>query len=97
MKKVVAIILCLTLLLGCMPAAMADGEKIYTALYGSEVSTLNYLTSGTTWDQTVGANVVDTLVQYDSHAQVLPGLAERWEVSADELTRALPRRRGAKG
>ena len=96
MKKVVAIILCLTLLLGCMPAAMADGEKIYTALYGSEVSTLNYLTSGTTWDQTVGANVVDTLVQYDSHAQVLPGLAERWEVSADELTWTFHLRRGVK-
>ena len=32
MKKVVAIILCLTLLLGCMPAAMADGEKTYTCL-----------------------------------------------------------------
>jgi len=69
---------------------------VYTSLYGSEVSTLNYLTTGTTWDQTVGANVIDTLVEYDSYAQVLPGLAESWEVSEDELTWTFHLRKGVK-
>ena len=69
MKKVLAMVLCLTMLLACVPA-MAD-EAVYTTLYGSEVSTLNYLTSGTTWDQTVGANVIDTLVEYSSTAEVI--------------------------
>lgn len=69
---------------------------VYTSLYGSEVSTLNYLTTGTTWDQTVGANVIDTLVEYDSFAQVLPGLAESWEVSEDELTWTFHLRKGVK-
>lgn len=96
MKKVVAIVLCLTMLLGCLPAAMADGEKIYTALYGSEVSTLNYLTTSTTWDQTVGANVVDSLVEYDATGKVIPGLAETWEVSGDGLTWTFHLRKGVK-
>lgn len=69
---------------------------VYTSLYGSEVSTLNYLTTGNTWDQTVGANVIDTLVEYDSFAQVLPGLAESWEVSEDELTWTFHLRKGVK-
>ena len=96
MKKVVAIVLCLTMLLGCLPAAMADGEKTYTALYGSEVSTLNYLTTSTTWDQTVGANVVDSLVEYDATGKVIPGLAETWEVSDDGLTWTFHLRKGVK-
>ena len=96
MKKVVAIVLCLTMLLGCLPAAMADGEKIYTALYGSAVSTLNYLTTSTTWDQTVGANVVDSLVEYDATGKVIPGLAETWEVSDDGLTWTFHLRKGVK-
>ena len=58
-------------------------DGVYTSLYSSEVSTLNYLTSSNTWDQTVGANVVDTLVEYDSVSKVIPGLAESWEVSED--------------
>ena len=94
MKKVLAFVLALTLLLGCVPA-MAEG-KVYTTLYSSEVSTLNYLTSGNTWDQTVGANVIDTLVEYNSFAEVMPGLAESWEVSEDQLTWTFHLRKGVK-
>ena len=94
MKKVLALVLCLCVLLGCVPALAAD--TTYNALYSSEVSTLNYLTSSNTWDQTVGANVIDTLVEYDSYAQVLPGLAESWEVSEDELTWTFHLRKGVK-
>lgn len=74
----------------------ATGEAVFTSLYGSEVSTLNYLTTGNTWDQTVGANVIDTLVEYNSYAQVIPGLAESWEVSEDELTWTFHLRKGVK-
>ena len=95
MKKVLAIVLCLSVLLGCVPA-MAEKDTVYTALYSSEVSTLNYLITGTTWDQTVGANVIDTLIEYDSYSQVLPGLAESWKVSDDELTWTFNLRKGVK-
>lgn len=92
MKKVLAIMLCLAMVLTSV-AALADGS-VYTALYSGEVSTLNYLTSSTTWDQTVGANVVDTLVEYNSAAQVIPGLAESWETSEDGLVWTFHLRQG---
>lgn len=74
----------------------ASGEAVYTSLYGSEVSTLNYLTTSNTWDLTAGANLVDTLVEYNSAAQVIPGLAETWEVSDDGLTWTFHLRKGVK-
>lgn len=94
MKKVLASALCLMLLLAAMPA-LADGA-VYTALYGSEVSTLNYLTTSSTWDQTVGANVIDTLVEYNSVGQVMPSLAESWETSEDQLVWTFHLRQGQK-
>ena len=74
----------------------AGGKKIYKSLYSSEVSTLNYLTTGNTWDQTVGANVIDTLVEYDSTANVIPGLAESWTHSDDQLVWTFKLREGQK-
>ena len=67
--------------------ASAEEESVYTSLYSSEVSTLNYLTSSTTWDYTPGANVVDTLIEYNDVGEIIPGLRpETWEVSEDQLT-----------
>ena len=83
MKKVLAFVLCLALALTSV-SAMADG--VYTALYGSEVSTLNYLIASTEWDQTVAANIVDTLVEYNNIGELIPDLATSWECSEDGLT-----------
>lgn len=71
---------------GGTDAVEAGVVQEYTALYGSEVSSLNYLIEGATWEQQVGANVIDTLVEYDSFANLIPGLAETWECSDDGLT-----------
>lgn len=68
----------------------------YRVLYGSEVSTLNYLITGTTWDQEVGANIVDSLVEYDNAGKLIPGLAETWENSEDGLTWTFHLRQGQK-
>lgn len=94
MKKVLAFVLSLCLLLTCV-SAVAE-EAVYTALYGSEVSTLNYLTASKTWDQTVGANVIDTLVEYNNIGELIPSLAESWECSPDELTWTFKLREGQK-
>lgn len=94
MKKLLAFTLSLCMLLSCMTAFAADG--VYYALYSSEVSTLNYLTAGKTWEQTVGANVIDTLVEYNSIGELIPGLAESWEVSEDELVWTFHLRQGQK-
>ena len=78
------------------PNSQKKNDNVYTALYSSEVSTLNYLTTSNTWDQTVGANVIDTLVEYDSTGNVIPGLAETWKVSDDNLTWTFNLRKGVK-
>ena len=63
--------------------AVEDG--VYRMLYSSEIGTMNYLTSGTIADQVVGANTVDTLIDYDDKGTMIPGLAESW--SYDEATK----------
>ena len=40
----------------------------------SEVSTMNYLTTNTILEQTVGANVIDCLVEYDQAWALQPSL-----------------------
>lgn len=63
-----------------------EGEDtVYRMLYSSEISTMNYLISGSSADQEVGANTVDTLIDYDSNGTMIPGLAESW--SYDEATK----------
>ncbi len=51
---------------------------IYTELYGSEVTTLNYLVTSTEGDYKIGANCIDTLIEYDNKGQIKPGLATEW-------------------
>ncbi len=64
----------------------SDGEKVtYNTLYSGEVQTLNYLTTSTTNDYAVSANIIDCLVDYDSYGNITPGLAESWE-SNDDMT-----------
>lgn len=67
---------------------------VYSSLYASEVSSLNYLIEGATNEQTVGANVIDTLVEYNSTAELVPGLAETWKCSEDGLTWTFHLRQG---
>lgn len=76
--------------------APAQEEMTYTELYGSEVSSLNYLTVSGAWDQEVGANVIDSLVEYNSYAELQPGLALTWENSEDGLTWTFHLREDAK-
>lgn len=41
-------------------------------------------------------NVVDTLVEYNNIGEIIPGLAETWEVSEDQLTWTFHLRQGQK-
>jgi oligopeptide transport system substrate-binding protein len=71
-------------------------DGVYRVLYSSEVSTLNYLTTATTNEYQVGANVVDTLVEYDSYGEIQPSLATEWSYDADTLTWTFTLRDGQK-
>ena len=71
---------------GSSASGSSDGEKVtYNTLYSGEVQTLNYLTTSTTNDYAVSANIIDCLVDYDSYGNITPGLAESWE-SNDDMT-----------
>ncbi len=70
-------------LTGC--SGKESSEATYRMLYSSEVTTLNYLTTTTTLEYQIAANVQDCLVDYDQYGNIQPGLAERWE-SNDDMT-----------
>lgn len=61
-------------------------EQVYRSLYSSEVTTMNYLVSGASYELVVGANTIDSLVENDTYGNILPSGAESWEVSEDGLT-----------
>ena len=86
MKKVIAFALCLVLLCSMAAVSLAEEPVVFRRVYASEVSTLNYLTAGAQWEQEVGANVIDSLVEYDRYGKLIPGLALNWETSEDGLT-----------
>ncbi len=76
---------------------VVEGEDaVYRMLYSSEIGTMNYLTSGTIANQAVGANTVDTLVDYDDKGTLVPGLAESWVYDADTMTWTFKLREGQK-
>ena len=94
MKKIVSLLLCLALLIG-MTGAVAEDGATYTTLYSGEVTSLNYLTTGTTNEFSVAANIIDTLVERDPYGNIVPCLAESWEQSEDGLTWTFHIRKGS--
>ncbi len=69
-------------------------EQVYRTLYASEVTTMNYLSSGSTYDLVVGANTIDSLVENDPFGNIVPSAAESWETSADGLVWTFHLRQG---
>ena len=94
MKKIVSLLLCLALLIS-LTGAVAEEEATYTTLYSGEVTSLNYLTTGTTNEFSVAANIIDTLVERDAYGNIVPCLAETWEQSEDGLTWTFHIRKGS--
>lgn len=71
-------------------------EQVYKTVYAEEIQTINYLTTATTVEFALAANLVDTLVDYDMYGVLQPALAETWEVSDDGLTWTFHLRKGVK-
>lgn len=69
---------------GAETAGEAGAENVYRVLYSGEVTSLNYLITSNENEQSVGANVIDTLVEYNSFGEIQPSLATDW--SYDEAT-----------
>ncbi len=99
MKKLLSLLLCAAMLLGTLAGCgkkAAQATETYRQLYSSELTTLNYLVTGSQNEQWVAANCIDGLVEYDKYGVVQPGLAEKWETSADQLTWTFHLRKGVK-
>lgn len=94
MKKMISLLLCVMLALSLMPAMAEETE--YNTLYSGEVTSLNYLTTSTTSEFALAANVIDTLVEYDNFGQVQPSLAESWDNTNGGLTWTFKLRQGVK-
>ncbi len=94
MKKVISILLTAMMILSMVPAVAE--ENVYNTLYSGEVTSLNYLTTSTTSEFALAANVIDTLVEYDKYGQVQPSLAESWENTNGGLTWTFKIRQGVK-
>ncbi|MGN0772415.1 MAG: peptide ABC transporter substrate-binding protein [Candidatus Ventricola sp.] len=86
MKKLMALALCLAFALSMAVMPAAAESTAYRTLYSGEFTSLNYLTTATTNEFAMAANVIDTLVEYDKYGQVQPSLAESWEYDEANLT-----------
>ncbi len=74
----------------------ASGEAVYKVLYSGEISTLNYLITSNANEQSIGANVIDTLVEYNSDGEIQPSLATDWSYDEESLTWTFHIREGQK-
>lgn len=77
-------------------SASVSEEAVYRTLYASEVTTLNYLTTGQTNNLSICYNVVDCLVEYDSLGNVEPALATEWSQNDDATVWTFKIREGVK-
>ena len=71
-------------------------DTTYDYLYASEIISMNYLTTSVSQNQKSLANFVDTLIEFDCYGNIVPCLAESWEVSDDGLTWTFNIRKGVK-
>ncbi len=83
------------------PSSQPEDDKYVTDgtfryLYSSEISTMNYLKTGTTADFKPSANFVDTLIEYNEFGVAQPCLATGWSESDDGLVWTLNLRQGVK-
>lgn len=82
---------------GCNSTTVSSNEDVeYRRLYSGEITTLNYLTTATTAEFGLAANLVDSLIDYDNYGVAKPALATEWESSEDGLVWTLKIRQGVK-
>ena len=68
------------------PQPIVGKQGEYSTVYSGEVTTMNYLVTATTAEQSPAANIVETLVEYDNLGVLKPALARYWTISPDGLT-----------
>ena len=85
-KTMVWLVLVALLLTSCAAFAEDATSEVYRTLYSGEITSLNYLTTATTNEFALAANVIDTLVEYNKYGEIQPSLALTWDYDAETLT-----------
>jgi oligopeptide transport system substrate-binding protein len=95
-KKLFATLLIVFMVVGVLAACNKGGggssegdfsdKTEYRSIYSADVGTLNYLNTTLTNDMYIPANCQDWLTEYDPYGNVIPSIAEKWDVSEDGLT-----------
>ena len=83
------------------PAAILEGkghtiQKDYVTTFSTAPVTIDWLNTSSQSDTEVTVNTVDGLVEYNNLGQMMPALAESWDISEDGLTYTFHIRQGVK-
>ena len=70
--------------------------KTYSSIFSGNPTTFNYLLDYYADNTSIITNLVDGLLENDSHGNLVPSLAEDWSVSSDGLTYTYKLRKDAK-
>ena len=81
----------LPLSLGASGSAMAaestsQSEQILRIANGAEPGSLDPQQTNGTWETRITRDLFEPLIAYSADGKLIPGLAERWESSADGLS-----------
>lgn len=96
MKKIIVLSLTIAIVLsGCANTAI-NNKSEYRLVYSGELTTLNYLVTSSSNEFGLVANLVDSLIDYDSYGVPKPGLSTEWSVSDDNLVWTFKIREGVK-
>ncbi len=96
MKRLLSFILIIAIVLSGCANTNVNNKAEYRSVYSGELTTLNYLVTSSTNEFGVVANLVDTLIDYDSYGVAKEGLAREWTVSDDNLVWTFKLREGVK-
>ena len=95
LRFIVLMLAVMLLASGCNTSPASSNEDAeYRTLYSGEITTLNYLTTATTSEFGLAANLVDSLIDYDNYGVAKPALATEWSSSDDGLVWTLKIREG---
>ena len=85
MKKFLALVLALALMLGCMSFAAADeaAPDTYSMIDSFDITTLDYVYNNKSSNGDYLSNFIEGLLTQDPHGKLVPGMAKEWSHNED--------------
>lgn len=85
MKKTLALVLALALVLSCMSFAVAEeaAPDTYSMIDNFDVTTLDYVYNNKSSNGDYTSNFIEGLLTQDPHGKLIPGMAKEWSCNED--------------